>query len=176
MRLSSNVITVQTLAKAFETARYIDKQDIWLSDIAQFNPRRARFGINFHAHSLTGKRKKNSGQYGSNSDSGYDRAASWEAYGYVIAHLFKIDPQADIAQYHGEQEFIDQCERLASLSQETGSRTKRDASFLQVFKPEPLITETASDRRMLYERHPLDDEIDASRAMDAVMLPDDEPS
>lgn len=47
------------------------------------------------------------GRYAANRHTySYTRAASWAAWGYVIAELFNRDPNAHIGQYRGVDDFI----------------------------------------------------------------------
>src|ERR1700745_3459087 len=71
--------------------------DIWIEDIA-VGPKGA---ITFYCSSLNGKRATNRGDGA--------RAASWTAWGYLIADLFKRDPNAVIGQYRGMKDFAAQC-------------------------------------------------------------------
>ena len=43
---------------------------------------------------------------GIRSRDGYPRAASWDDWGYVIAHLFNVDPAARVGFYDNEADFV----------------------------------------------------------------------
>jgi hypothetical protein len=58
------------------------------------------------------------------------RAASWTAWGYFIARLFQLDPEARVGQYNGLNDFRYQCERMHEISDKHYS----DISFLNLEK------------------------------------------
>jgi hypothetical protein len=60
-----------------------------------------RGGITFYCSSMYGKRAAN-GRPG-------ERAASWTAWGWLIADLLKRDPNAIVGQYKGVEDFKRQC-------------------------------------------------------------------
>jgi hypothetical protein len=104
----SDKLTEHDVRTAFYDARQVDGQDIWPVDIRTFRPRSygRRNGIEFYAESLHGKMATGHrpiGSYPLSLELGSDvpRAASWSAYGYVIARLFAMDPDARIGGYDG---------------------------------------------------------------------------
>jgi hypothetical protein len=131
MEIRSNKIGPIAVHTAFAWARK-QGQDIWLSDIRQHGARRFTYGITFHAHSNTGKRKRNSGAYGA---SGYEMAATWDAYGYVIRFLYSLDPDAQIPPYGSEAEFYSITTRMAKIAKGTRREHDHTASFLEVDAP-----------------------------------------
>jgi hypothetical protein len=106
VKLYSNKITESDLRVAFLMARRADGADIWLAGVRTFRPRTADFrsGIQFYACSHNGRRPVNPGQPHWTTED-LPRAASWDAYGYVIARLFMIDRHAVIGPYHGVADF-----------------------------------------------------------------------
>jgi hypothetical protein len=107
MKLYSNLLTTEDVFWAFADARRMDGQDIRHQDVRAFVPRGYRNGVEFYAYSVTGKRasahRPQGGQfYGPDAA----RAATWDAWGYVIARLFDRDPEARIGYYDGRNDFI----------------------------------------------------------------------
>jgi hypothetical protein len=107
VRLYSDKITEADLCRAFRLARLENGADIWPEDVRTFRPRRAGFrnGLHFYAYSHCGNRPTGHRMIGSYPLDDVARAASWDAYGYVIARLFMIDRQAHIGQYCGVADF-----------------------------------------------------------------------
>ena len=70
-------------------------------------------GVQFYAYSMGGKRATGHRAIGSYPLDGERRAASWDAYGYVIASLFRMDPDAVIGNYAGRDDFIRQVEEAS---------------------------------------------------------------
>lgn len=105
MRLHSDTITVNDLFQAAEKARQ-DGQDIFIADAALVGSRTRAHRIDFHAGAANGRYARNSGHYGGDR---YNRAASWSAWGYLIAHLFAQDPNAVIGQYKSRDHFRQLC-------------------------------------------------------------------
>lgn len=122
-------ITANHVHLAISKARYQHNQDIWLDSDRGVTVGK-RGAITFYCHSTWGKFA--SGRH--DNPEGY-RAASWTAWGYVIAELFRVDPHAHIGHYASMAHFIDRCldehERYF-LRQSLGVRgdTGADVSFL----------------------------------------------
>lgn len=128
MKLYSDKITENALYNAARDARQLDSQDIHIEDARQFKARKSinRYGLEFYGYSYTGKQASGHRPVGSYPLDGTPRAASWDAWGWLITRLFKIDPEAWVGQYKGIHDFIRQCEQTLSY--------RRDAtgSFLQL--------------------------------------------
>lgn len=97
MKIYSDHLTEGDVRQAFAMARAADRQDIHIEDLRTWKPRHHARGIEVHGGSLHGRRAANRG-----SDL---RAASWDAWGYVIARLYAIDPAARIGFYDSRQHF-----------------------------------------------------------------------
>jgi len=111
-----------------QAARDVDRQDICLDDIRAFTPRQTgpqgrpwRYGVEFYAESKCGTYATGHRPVGSYPLDSVARAASWTAYGYVIARLFVLDPHAVIGWYDGVGDFITQIK---------ASHRKDDKGFL----------------------------------------------
>jgi hypothetical protein len=100
MIIRSDKITAADIRVAFGQARMHDGQDIYEGSIRQFRPRKYRYGYELHAYATSGRRL-NSGRYGAGD--GY--AATWDAYGYAMARLYRIDPGARVADYRSVADF-----------------------------------------------------------------------
>jgi len=109
MKLYSNQLGPCAVHAAFRDARGIDQQDIGLTDMRAFSPRGPeRNGVEFYAESSNGRRAAAHRAIGSCSLGDAHRAASWTAYGYVIARLYAWDPDARIGKYRNRADFIAQ--------------------------------------------------------------------
>ena len=107
MKLYSNQLGPCAVHAAFRDARGIDQQDIHVVDMRTFSPRGAeRNGVEFYAGSSNGRRATGHRAIGSYPLSDVPRAASWTAYGYVIARLFALDPSARVSFYKSRADFI----------------------------------------------------------------------
>jgi len=81
---------------------------------------------------------------GRNEDTG--RAATWAAWGYVIAELYCLDPNAHIGHYRSRHHFITavyQAQRAFIRRQQLGIRNRFDQAggnchFLSLFSDEEL--------------------------------------
>jgi len=129
MKLYSNKITEGGLDSAFHQARSVNGADIYPVDVRTFRPRRDGFtsGIQFYAESYSGNRATGHREIGSYPLDDVPRAASWDAYGYVIARLFLVDPDAVIGQYSGVEDFKRQVRQYAPYR-----RPRSDAPFLSL--------------------------------------------
>lgn len=126
MKVYSDKINGGQVQEAFLCARQLDGQDIWLDGMRSFNPRKTVFrsGTEFWARSLNGKVASGHRPVGSyplslENGSGVARAASWSAYGYVIARLYLVDPDAKIGKYGNAQDFMDQVRAHVPRGQHT---------------------------------------------------------
>jgi len=107
MKLYSNQLGPCAVHAAFRDARGIDQQDIHVVDMRTFSPRGAeRNGVEFYAGSSNGRRATGHRAIGSYPLCDVPRAASWTAYGYVIARLYAWDPDARIGPYSSRANFI----------------------------------------------------------------------
>lgn len=59
-------------------------------------------------------------------------AASWTAYGYLIARLFLVDPAAIIGSYKGVADFVKQCEQCRAWKTKTDGPNALD--FLKLLE------------------------------------------
>lgn len=138
LKIYSNTLTMADIRAAFRAARTEDGQDIYLEDPREFEPKganRGRRGFEIFAHSLYRKQASGHrpiGSYPLSLENGSDvnRAASWTAYGYVIARLFAMDPKARIGQYGGARDFVRQVEAQAAHRARYGDHTR----FLDLVK------------------------------------------
>jgi hypothetical protein len=107
MKIYSNRLTEHDVYSAFHQARTTNGADIWPEDVRAFRPRSEfRNGIQFYAYSHGGNRATGHRSIGSYSLEYEARAASWDAYGWVIARLYLIDPNARIGQYRDVADFV----------------------------------------------------------------------
>lgn len=109
MKLYSDILTDVDVFEAFNNARNLHNQVIWSVDVRSFKPRsQYANGVEFFAEGnsphATGHRVIGSYPLGSVS-----RAATWSAYGYVIAALYQKDESAKIGFYKSKQDFILSC-------------------------------------------------------------------
>lgn len=110
-----NASTMLTASDVERAARYARSKghDIFIADL-EVSPRGA---ITFHAESEDGRRATNRG--GRNDGFGYDgfgysrgRAASWTAWGWLIADLFARNPNANgVGWYKNIEDFKAQVKR-----------------------------------------------------------------
>lgn len=108
MKIYSDTITTVDIWRAFKDARDVHGQDIYLDGgIRAFTPRAGGYGYEIFAESLHGKRASAHGPIGADPK-WQPRAASWEAYGYVIAYLYNIDAAARIGWYKSAEDFRSQ--------------------------------------------------------------------
>lgn len=97
MRINANsIIDTHDVAAAVSRARNEYGQDIYLDEVTVGE----KGAINFYCASVSGRYSVN--RRGRTNA----RAASWTAWGYVIATLFSIDPWAHIGQYKGMSDFV----------------------------------------------------------------------
>jgi hypothetical protein len=111
MRIYSDRLTAADVRSAFSSARLVNEADIYAQDLREFHPRDGhRNGVEVYAYSYSGNRASAHGPIhrGFGSDEDAPRAASWDAYGWVIARLYLIDPDARIGQYRDVADFIRQ--------------------------------------------------------------------
>jgi hypothetical protein len=128
MRIYSNTLTASDAEQAIYRARYTHGQDIWNDGpVRQFASRTAgyRTGIEMFAQSVSGRWATGHAPIASGPRDHLARAASWDAYGYVIALLFAKDPAARIGPYRGRDDFIEQVKAEAP-------RRRSEAAFLSV--------------------------------------------
>lgn len=125
MIIYSNILTQQHVSEAFAQARSQDDQDIWMCDISSRPSRTHAVAITFYAYSHHGTAASAHGPITSGPRDHLPRAASWDAYGYVIAYLFSADPAARIGPYKDREDFIAQCHKAAP-------GRKSDALFLDI--------------------------------------------
>jgi hypothetical protein len=104
MKLHSDTLTTGDVMAACQVARQNFGQDVYCEESANVGSRSRRNGVIFYLESLHGRRSNN------RQRSDGVRAASWSAWGYVIAELFNLDPNAIIGQYAGVADFRNQCE------------------------------------------------------------------
>ncbi len=120
MKMYSNTLTEADVAVAFQEARALDGQDVFVTDVRSFRARKTSFGIEFYAEAMNGKQATGHRPHGSYPLAGQPRAASWTAYGYVIARLYQKDPDAMIGRYGNAQDFADQVTSYTPRGENTG--------------------------------------------------------
>jgi hypothetical protein len=103
VKVYSNKITEHDVSMAFIDAKYTDGADIYPVDISSFKPRGHEYGVTFYAGSDHGVRL--AAHRGDTYE--FPRAASWDAWGWVIARLYLLDPDARIGNYRDVSDFID---------------------------------------------------------------------
>jgi hypothetical protein len=137
MRINAqSKLTETDVLIAISRTRGFHDQDIWLDEIHTG----ARGAITFYCESEHGKYST-----GRNHPNGA-RAASWTAWGWLIAELFTYDPDAHIGTYRGRDHFI-RCiysaQRSYILRESLGVTNREgapgsDCSFLSLFSDEVL--------------------------------------
>lgn len=105
MKLHSDIIDSGSLYYAAMQTRRDHGQDFQIGEVLDCGSRKRAHGVSFKGYALTGRYSTNSGIYGADSP----RAATWSAWGYLIAELFKVDPHAVIGYYDGVADFERQC-------------------------------------------------------------------
>ena len=141
MKMHSDKLTADDLYVAAHRARTVHRQDIHVIDALDCGSRSRAHGVEFHCGS-------NHGRYARASGRGPDvggRAASWDAWGWLIGELFRLDPDAIIGNYKGVTHFIETCERAHEERQQWtaapgGRRAVAgtygvDISFLAIVRP-----------------------------------------
>ncbi len=145
MKIHSDVLTADDVHAAAAKARRTHMQDIYIDDLLTGGSRSRARRIELHCNAENGRYATNSGTYGAN---GYNRAASWSAWGYFIAELFVIDPEAIVGQYNGLADYHATCNKY----QPQGYKTPEARAFLAVC---PLPTDNAGcDRCGMNDREP----------------------
>lgn len=105
MKLHSDKLTKQDVLDAAVIANHGYKQDIYVDEIMSNGSRSRASGVTFYAASDNGRRSSN--RQGKTSA----KAASWTAYGYLIAELFRRDADAIVGPYDGAGDFARQVTR-----------------------------------------------------------------
>lgn len=122
MRINAHSkLTADDVYFAVKQARAEYGQDIFLDDITV-----GKHGaINFYCASQHGKFAVN--RHGKSEA----RAASWVAYGYVIAELYRRDPEAHIGFYNSVEHFRNWCEecRQTYLNREAIGIRNREGDY-----------------------------------------------
>ena len=130
MKVYSDILTEDKVRRAFASARSCGA-DIWMSDIRTWKPRGHAYGTEFWAESHHGTKAS---AHWPLADSGNrrnaPRAASWSAYGWLIAILFRDDPDARIGCYDGAAVFVAKVEQEAA-------RRPADPAFLAALTAAP---------------------------------------
>ena len=117
MIVRSNIITRATIGEAARTAgvNFIDTnaREGWFEPIREFRPRSFAHGFEFF---LTGSSKYNAAHQSAQGGYSYEKAATWDEWGIVIAALYAVDPDAQIGYYANRADFItktrDEAERI----------------------------------------------------------------
>jgi hypothetical protein len=105
MKIYSNIITRADVRDAVTKAR-ANGADVYIDDSRTWQPRGYSYGTEIWLASVNGKRATAHGPITSGPRNHLPRAASWTDYGYVIAHLFNLDPHARIGFYDNEADFV----------------------------------------------------------------------
>lgn len=124
MKLHSDVLTKTDIHQACTVANQ-HGQDIFCDEIVEQGSQKRKRGITFYCEALSGPRSRN-------GRDGY--AASWDAYGWVIAELFNRDPNAIIGWYESPSHFLLECRTQAERRKERDKKTTGD--FLNHLKHE----------------------------------------
>jgi hypothetical protein len=131
VNLRSDIIDTVRLGLCCADARINDGQDIYVSEYTATRGRGKLYSVTFYCASHHGKRRTNRGDG--------EMAASWTAYGYLIARLFLVDPQAVIGSYENVHDFTVQCAALSEGRAEyiranprSGPNPYADISFLKL--------------------------------------------
>lgn len=130
MKIHSDVLTGEDVYAAAAKARGTHGQDIYIDELSTGGSRSRARRIELLCNAESGRYATNSGTYGAN---GYNRAASWSAWGYFIAELFLLDPKATIGVYNGLAAF----HRTCNAYQPQGYKTPEARAFLAVCPYEP---------------------------------------
>jgi hypothetical protein len=107
MKIHSNILSEVHVMNAARKARD-NGADIDVYDLSSHGSRKRNSRIDFYAKSENGKHASAHGGWGGSGNTTV-RAASWSDYGYLMAELFRIDPNAIIGQYDGLDSFKDRC-------------------------------------------------------------------
>ena len=107
MKIYSNTLTMTKVREAFKAARDVNGADIYIEDAREWKPRGYAHGVEVWAESLNGKRATGHvPARATGTRDGCPRAASWDDWGYVIAHLFNADPDARVGFYDSKTDFV----------------------------------------------------------------------
>lgn len=109
MKIHSDVLTVEDVVQCASVCRADHGVDVQIGELVATGSRKRARGLTFKGYALSGRYAANSGVYGADSP----RAATWSAWGYLIAELFARDPGAIIGTYDGAADFVAQCENAA---------------------------------------------------------------
>jgi len=106
MKVRSNILTrgdVVNAVLAVPGVNFIDVGNVegWYVPVREFSPRSYARGFEFF---LTGSSKYNAAHQG--GQGGYEKAATWDEWGVVMAALYAIDPDAEIGFYSSRSDFI----------------------------------------------------------------------
>lgn len=127
MKIHTDTETLIIVNRAFRAARAAGQigPDVYTDKLIQAGSRTRRYAADVHLASSTGgpgtdhPRRPNSGGYG--ADGSRDLyAATYAEWGWFIAHVFAIDPDAVVGPYKGIDDFhrqvdADSVRRLGSL-------------------------------------------------------------
>lgn len=116
MKLHSDTLRRHDVQEAARVARE-HGHDIYVDEIAECGSKSRRRGITFYCESMDGPRARN-GREG--------RAASWDAYGWLIAELFNRDPSAIIGYYKSPSHFLLECRLSGERMMKRDSKIKLD--------------------------------------------------
>lgn len=103
--MHSDKLTKRDVLDAATIARSGYGQDIYVDEIMSNGSRSRASAVTFYAASANGSRASN--RHGKTSA----KAASWTAYGYLIAELFRRDADAIVGPYNGADDFARQVTR-----------------------------------------------------------------
>lgn len=109
MKIHSDVLTVEDVVQCASLCRARHGVDVQIGELVATGSRKRAHGVTFKGYALSGRYAANSGVHGADSP----RAATWSAWGYLIAELFARDPAAIIGTYDGAADFVAQCESAA---------------------------------------------------------------
>lgn len=126
MRLYSKNLTGRDVRAAVAKARNTHGADIYIDSVRDFKPRRDPHGVEFFCYSMNGRQATGHRPVGSYPLDGENRAASWDAYGWVISELYALDPDARIGFYKNVDHY-----RETVLKMAPNRRPRSDAAFLE---------------------------------------------
>ena len=131
MKLHSDVLRKADVREAARVARE-HGYDIQVGELVRVGSRQRTSGLQFYCEAIYGKRA-------CNGRPGY--AASWAAWGWLIAELFRRDPEAVIGWYKSPAHFSEvcreECERVTQYRPQ--DKDRQDISFIDYMEEEVTV-------------------------------------
>lgn len=113
MKIHSDSLTIEDVVQCASICRAQHGVDIQIGEHVAVGSRKRASGITFKGYALAGRYACNSSVYGADDP----RAATWSAWGYLIAELYRLDPLAIVGQYANVFDFVGQCESMHDARQ-----------------------------------------------------------